>query len=379
MLALLAQLVEHPAHQSDTSAIRASAAMLQGEWDAFSRMAYRHRVTRRAVLALQAADVAVPDALVRQAGSGALGAMAQIAQAHRVQSLLEQHSIPSLVLKGAVLSHSLYGDASLRESTDVDMLVERDDFARAVRLLVAQMGYTTAVNVPLDSDRLSLWLDGNKDVLLVSPEGAQLELHHRLTAARELLPDVGMKQATRRVTIGPKVFAQFDPASLFTYLSVHGAASRWHRLTWLADMRAMIAGASEADLLDWHHVAVRLGVERCTLSAMLLCERLWGGALPSPIRAAAGADADVAKIVANSLETLSDPDYLPATARGSGYIRNAWLLRDGWAYRVSLMKEIALDPDMVGDVAVPYRWRYLYIPLRAAQWIKRKFAKLTGR
>ena len=58
-------------------------------------------------------------------------------------------------------------------------------------------------------------------------------------------------------------------------------------------------------------------------------------------------------------------------------VDSALLLRDGWAYRFSVMKEIALDPVMVGQVAVPYRWRYLYVPLRAIQWVRRKLGNFT--
>jgi hypothetical protein len=61
----------------------------------------------------------------------------------RVVAELEAAGIRSLPLKGALLARDLYGDAALRESDDVDVLVAPDTLARAVESL-AELGYTAA-------------------------------------------------------------------------------------------------------------------------------------------------------------------------------------------------------------------------------------------
>ncbi|WP_228430847.1 nucleotidyltransferase family protein [Baekduia soli] len=50
---------------------------------------------------------------------------------------LERHGIAALALKGPLLGEALYGDAGARPSSDVDLLVGRDDLARAVDVVRA--------------------------------------------------------------------------------------------------------------------------------------------------------------------------------------------------------------------------------------------------
>lgn len=378
---LLLRLLQCSEESARNAAIRSSAQILDGNWDAFERLLHRHRVARRAVIALANAGVQVPDALQQQAMRKAVAAMEQIAEIDRLQTSLNTEGIDSLLLKGPVLSEALYGDPTLRDSKDIDLLVDRADFGRAMTVLTEQHGYVCHSCPPATSERFAIWLDGNKDALLASMRGFQLELHHRITAVELLLPTLGFEDAVDQVMIGSKTFAIFDRTNLFVYLCVHGAYSRWHRLGWLADVYAMLSSASEADILAWHRAAQAHGVVRCTLSAMQLCRELWDLTLPEAIIRAGETDPLVAKIVANSLETLTDDSYLPATARGLGFSRNAMILRDGWRYKASLLKELTLDPELIAGIPLPHRLRFFYVPLRFAQWIRRKLAKvvrLTG-
>jgi Uncharacterised nucleotidyltransferase len=55
----------------------------------------------------------------------------------RVLALLDGAGIPALPLKGVPLAERLHGDAALRESADIDVLVARERFPAAVRALEA--------------------------------------------------------------------------------------------------------------------------------------------------------------------------------------------------------------------------------------------------
>src|SRR5262249_26759012 len=56
----------------------------------------------------------------------------------RILCTLTGHHIDSVPYKGPVLAQALYGDVGLREFTDLDILVRRDDVLKARALLEAE-------------------------------------------------------------------------------------------------------------------------------------------------------------------------------------------------------------------------------------------------
>ena len=60
---------------------------------------------------------------------------------HAVVGTLEQHHIPAVPVKGAMLARRLFGDPGLRESEDVDLLVSSAHLEQAVPVLRERFGY----------------------------------------------------------------------------------------------------------------------------------------------------------------------------------------------------------------------------------------------
>ena len=91
----------------------------------------------------------------------------QRAELERVCGLLEQEGIAHVTLKGAVI-RSLYPEAWMRTSSDVDVLIHSEDIPRAVELMTERLGYRKqSVSTP-------------HDVSLYSPSGVHIELHFDL-------------------------------------------------------------------------------------------------------------------------------------------------------------------------------------------------------
>ena len=57
-----------------------------------------------------------------------------------IHKLFKEHRIPVAIFKGALLAQMAYGEISLRQAGDIDLLINRDDFAQA-RLLLESLGY----------------------------------------------------------------------------------------------------------------------------------------------------------------------------------------------------------------------------------------------
>jgi hypothetical protein len=371
---LLLQLLDRPESRLTPAALDAFAAFSARDWADFELLLQRHRVTRRAISALADAGVNVPQRLRQKANQIAFRAMERLAEAGRAQSVLAAHGIGSVPLKGPVLSQTLYGDPTFRESRDLDILVAREDFGAALELLMRECHYACAVRPPQSSAHLSLWLDAHKDVTLTSPQNLPIELHHRLTAVKALLPSIGLKQATSLTIVGPMKFAQFDRLDLFVYLCVHGSVSRWHRLLWIADIHEILTASSNEEIRALCDHAAKRGVTRCVEAAILLRQQLWkpDAALPDilPLRS----DRRRSVMVANSIKTIKADDYHPGGMRA---LLHRLILRDGWEYRLSVLQEFTSrhNPDWP---IVAYRFGILNLPLRLALWLKRRVARILG-
>ena len=58
----------------------------------------------------------------------------------RVYKLFKENGVPAAIFKGPILAEMAYGEISLRQAGDIDMLINRQHFDQA-RLMLESMGY----------------------------------------------------------------------------------------------------------------------------------------------------------------------------------------------------------------------------------------------
>jgi hypothetical protein len=94
-----------------------------------------------------------------------------------VNSILNNAGIKHVLLKGMALEHTLYESKGLRQMTDNDILVKREDALRAWNLL-KQNGYSHGpVKSPLHA---SIQLDIGKHLPGLSKDEYSVDIHHKL-------------------------------------------------------------------------------------------------------------------------------------------------------------------------------------------------------
>jgi hypothetical protein len=127
--------------------------------------------------AIEAGADLVPDsfrAAVERALSAARGrGLAYDWATRRVVAMLGEAGIRTLPLKGSTLAADLHGDVGLRATSDVDLLVPRDDLFRASRLLVGR-GFSPPSDVLRENGLPDLHLG------LRHPKLLAVELHWRV-------------------------------------------------------------------------------------------------------------------------------------------------------------------------------------------------------
>jgi hypothetical protein len=187
----------------------------------------------------------------------------------RLLDLFDQHSIAALPFKGPVLADMLYGDIAARDYCDLDILLPKQDIAKAIPALLAA-GYTT--DLPSDPGQRKAYIRARYEIHFTSPGGRiPIEIHQSF-----LPPAYSFSLAPRferRTFFGREIHA-LRPADLLLVLCAHGAKHAWSEPTLIRDMVHLLE--ISADELCWPDLlrdATAIGARRMLLLGLLLAAR----------------------------------------------------------------------------------------------------------
>ena len=156
----------------------------------------------------------------------------QTATAKRLGRALAAHDIGFAEFKGGGLGQLLYGQDTRRDSKDVDVLVDPARMADALEI-VRELGFTRPGGKTIDVDRALGLLRFTKEIEVFDPQyRTMVEVHAR--SMREL--PAGWDDAKLRNTP-----LDLQNRHYVIYLVLHGCATRWSRMKWLADFARLVA------------------------------------------------------------------------------------------------------------------------------------------
>ncbi len=214
----------------------------------------------------------------------------QLARTLRVTTALAHDGVPALPYKGAVLSQQLYGDAAMRSSTDIDLVVPLDRYPVA-RARLQQLGYHSRAEM---SERQEQSLFGWLGHAPFSADATLVELHWRF-APRHLPFRLDVQDAIGRgatLVIGNTAVPVMADDDLLAVLSMHGARHLYERLEWLAGV-VRLAGRTSVSPAELLSRARELRGARMLLASLLIAEAVLNAPLGPEWSAAVHADAAV--------------------------------------------------------------------------------------
>jgi hypothetical protein len=247
-------------------------------WEAFPDLVRRHRVHPQTLAALKG-HPAVPDSVIttldRRAKALRLRGLRQLAELLRATALLRDAGIPVAEIKGITLGVLAYGTAENKESVDLDLLVPPEAGREALQLLLAHGYRHKRAGTGLTADQIRALVRNRKDVGLLGPGKAKLELHWGLNSGTGLLEGAGETLAWQDVAVAPgRSVSTLAMPDLVAYLAVHGSLHDWARIKWLADFDALFRKAAPADRAAWMEHAGMLGADRWLRHAIAVAERV---------------------------------------------------------------------------------------------------------
>jgi len=281
---LLREIARRPDQIGDLRIIELAKTIR--DWDALLKIGEQHYVLSLLSKRLAQIGVAVPpearDRLQAAYEHNYVQCMANAAELIALLSAFDREEIAAIPFKGVVLAASTYGDLAARPAGDLDILIRREDRARAAAILRAR-GYELHTAVQHNGDPAA---PNTFEYELARPSDGRLtELRWRFDLAHPqfksaLEMDWALPHRQTTVLAGARV-PNLDPESTLLTLCLHGSKHRWSRLIWICDVAQLLASSPG---LNWDFVlreARRTGQWRSLALGVLLAHRVAAADIPS--------------------------------------------------------------------------------------------------
>jgi hypothetical protein len=244
----------------------------------------------------------------------AMRKMRMHAELAHILTTLAAADIPTIVLKGAYLGPTVYKNIALREMSDLDIMVPRNQLESAVALVMAQ-GYEGIHKFSVESDARA----GHHVTRLIKGHVAAVEVHWALTPPCDQTasdPQPLWWRARPVILPGATAFS-LSSADLLLHLCVHTSFQHQFEFGLRPSCDIACVIAHEGDALDWSEVvstSERHGWSRGVALALRLARDLVGADVPdSALRQMRIGDEDRGIAIASQL-TWATPNEIAAFA-----------------------------------------------------------------
>jgi hypothetical protein len=219
--------------------------------------------------------------------------------------LLDAQGIPALPFKGPLLAALVYGNVSLRQFGDLDILVHRRHLKRVKHLLFS-LGYSFAITPSWLEQHFPILSRGKDFIFASQDQQTRIELHWRLSENHFRIP-FKMKRLWDQlepISLAGSRVRSLPLEDLILYLCLHGSRHSWERLAWICDIADLIRVHPEIDWNSLMNRARTLGNERALALGLFLASDLLGASLPEDVSARIQIDPKVRLVAARVRELL---------------------------------------------------------------------------
>jgi hypothetical protein len=342
---------------------RDAVSLKDGDITELIRLANRHGVLSLVSRALSSRS---SEAELRRGRESAVKrALVFTAELIRILDVLGKAGIPAIPLRGPVIGELLHGDAAVREFSDLDILVHREDVTRVTEALLANSFRLQSPQL-IQQECLLRW--GFEISMQRGAHGPCVDVHWQLGPGYYpfALPAGAIWSALQTVSFERRPIPFPSPECLLLTLCIHGAKHHWERLKWLCDVQRLV----DKGVIDWDETARMAAASRCEpplLLGLYLAHELLGAEVPATMLERARRSTSIQELAGQVRERMFSEDRGPYSALESCafHFRLAGF-RGGLRFAMGVLL-IPTDADW-NWVALPRRLRWLYYPLRLVRF-----------
>lgn len=287
----------------------------------------------------------------------------------KLLALLKEHGIQGIPLKGPVLAAEAYRSLGLRQFGDLDILVSKQDFLKAIDLLINEGGYHQKFPQWFLSDaketaRLTY---ANEHSLVRNDSKVFVDIHQSITAKHFFSFSFDFEYlwpGVKSIPLIDNTVPNLGLSDLLIILCVHGSKHLWERLGWICDIAELVNMHQEE---DWEQImaqARNLGSERMLLLGLCLAHNLLEATLPESVQQRIQADSQCQKLAAQIRyffsQSISQTEGFNFQ-KFSFHIRMMERLQDKVHYCLGSFFRWVIIP--VSDAITPTFWDQQFLPL----------------
>ena len=200
-----------------------------------------------------------------------------------ILNLFNNNNILAVPFKGPVLAKSIFGDITLRQFSDLDILIHPNHALNARNLLMAN-GYRPEIK--LDDKQFCSYLKTKDAFTFIRDESKVfVDLHWGLKVRNSSFPiysDLFDNHSKPVVIEGHKVH-NLPPEELLLYLCIHGALHCWDSLGWICCVAELIRSNPNLNCERVTQMVRRVKYERIFSLGLFLAQDLLGAEPPEKL------------------------------------------------------------------------------------------------
>ena len=349
------------------------------DWDKFLELSMHHRVYSVVYQKMKEIDpILIPEYVMNRLQLkykiNTFQMLALSGEMEQVSRLFLANEIRTIFLKGPVLGYDLYGDISLRTSSDLDFLIPLHDLDRAEDLLI-KLGYVKDDYFVMV---LNDWKWRHHHITFFHPQRKiKLEVHWRLNPGPAKEPTFNELWERKRIsslTDSPVYF--LGKEDLFLFLVTHGARHGWSRFRWLVDIHQIVKQE-----LDWSKLYpllkkyqyLHVGGQALILVSQLLKTPIYEEMKPLlSVNTSTGLAQEAIFYLEEMVNLHTDPVPENVALYHKRHLFSLMSKRQKFFFIISFLYPYPEDAEIL---PLPKYLQFLYFPLRPFLWAWRKRIK----
>ena len=373
------QLLAYCSHiQLDSSLAQKIAQLLEGDldWDYMLDEAEENSIfplvgRQLQAIATHALPAAAADRLRNGCRANTIRCLFLASELIKILDLFRSQGIEAIPYKGPALAVQAYGDITLREFEDLDIVLHQSDLPKAHELMLG-LGYRAKFDWVISSGTAASAVPGEYNYR-DEERRVMVELHTEFTLRHFPKPPNLDELLLRLVSVrlNEREVRTFSLEDGLPILCIHGAKDFWGRFSWIADISELLRRYPN---LNWDITMQRtesLNAERMLHVGLALAAGLLDAPVPNEIWRRVQADRVATDVASEITNRLMSPDYRSLDAPGRFNFRRRMLPGTfaGWRYALRLSVVPAEEDWQM--MRLPGPLAPLYIALRPLRLLRK--------
>jgi len=300
----------------------------------------------------------------------------------QILALFEKEGILAVPYKGPALAQRLYGDLSLRDFNDLDIVVTERDVPRAQEL-IRRFGFELLYLKGIGKLAEHMRTSPGCELHFRRSDGTLLELHWRFAMRLACVrhdPNRFLERFETVSLVGAEI-RSLPLESYFLVLSIHATKHKWKLLKLICDIAEILRHTD----LDWRYARAQaddLGLRRMTEVGVLLARDVLDATVPAELDRTLKIDRTTRALAGEVRRSLfNEPDETwPHGAEFPFQVKIRERLRDkANMLRRNLLPKLKPDERDRYFLPMPEVFSPLYYLVRPVRWTSEKLGLGPGR